>query len=350
MRAAVIRGPGVIDVKELPDPKVPRGGMLVRVQACGICGSDLRSYRFGLKVDLPWQIPGHEVAGEVIAVGEGVTQWKVGDRIALAADVTCGECPYCRRGFPNLCEKHRVLGVHLPGGMAEILSLDQEVLEHGIVHRIPDGVDFVAAAMAEPASSVMAAQEDVGITAGEAVVVIGAGPMGTLHAESAVARGARVFLLDLAADRLEVARTIVPEARMVHTAAEDPIAVVREATGGLGADVAISAAPSAAAIHLAVNIVCKRGRVVVFGGLPKEHSAVTLDANRIHYDEITIRGAFSYRPKHHAQALDYIAKGLIKAERYITHKLPLDQVEEGFKLLAEGKALKVMITPNRNGG
>lgn len=346
MRAAVLRGPEVLRVEQLPDPPVPKGGMLVKVYACGICGSDLRSYRFGLKVDLPWQVPGHEVAGEVIAVGEDVTGWQVGDRVALAADVTCGECAYCRRGYPNLCEKHRVLGVHLQGGMAEVLKLDEEILHHGIVHRIPDGLDYDAAAMAEPASSVMAAQEDVGVAAGETVVVIGAGPMGTLHAELAMAKGAQVFLLDLAEDRLEAAREIVPEARMIHTASEDPMEVVRAATGGLGADVAISAAPTAAAVNQAIDIVCKRGRVVVFGGLPKDRSGVTINANRLHYDEILVRGAFSYRPKHHAQALDYIACGRIKAHKYITHRLPLDRVEEGFKLLAAGKAMKVIIKPN----
>jgi len=345
MKAVVLSGPQQVAVRDFPTPEVPAGGMLVRVAACGICGSDLRSYRFGLRVELPWQIPGHEAAGTVMAVGEGVTGWAAGDRIAMAADVSCYECEYCRRGFPNLCQSHRILGVHIPGGMAEVMALGPEMLAGGILHKIPEGVPFDEASMAEPASSVLAAQEEAGIKAGETVLIIGAGPMGCLHAEAAVAKGAGVLLLDRSAIRLEVAAQIVPGARLIDSTSEEPIPTVRKETGGFGADVAIVAAPTPEAVELGIASVAKRGRVVLFGGLPKDRPHVSVDINLLHYSEISLIGSFSYRPRHHAMALEAIAKGQIKASHYITHRFPLDQVEEGFKLLAAGQALKVVILP-----
>lgn len=343
MKAAVFRGPGRIAVEEMPSPELTPDSAILKVEACGICGSDLRTYSSGMRIDRPWQILGHEVAGTVIAVGANVTGLRVGQPLAIAADVSCGECWYCKRALFNLCDRHQILGTHFAGGLAEQLWLSPEILARGIYHPIPTGVSFVAAAMAEPASSVIASQEQAAIQLGDTVAIIGAGPIGCLHVEVARARGARTIMVERNAPRLAFAREMGAE-HAIDASQEDPVALARELTGGLGVDVAIVAAPSAQAQEQAVRMVRKRGTVVLFGGLPKSDPMTHLDGNIIHYGELRVIGAFSYHPSHHAKALDYIGRGLIRAERYIT-RFSLPQVVEAFTAAKSGSAIKVIITP-----
>lgn len=343
MKAAVFRGPGRLAVEEIAGPELTPDSAILTVEACGICGSDLRTYSSGMRIDRPWQVLGHEVAGTVVAVGAEVRHLTVGQPLAIAADVSCGACWYCRRALFNLCDQHQILGTHFAGGLAEQLWLAPAILARGIYHPIPAGVSFVEAAMAEPAASVIASQEQAGIQLGDTVVVIGAGPIGCLHVEIARARGARTIMVERNAARLAFAREMGAEFG-VDTREEDPVARVRAITGGLGADVAIVAAPSAEAQEQAVRMVRKRGTVVLFGGLPRNDPLTHLDGNSIHYGELRVIGAFSYHPSHHAKALDYIARGQISARRYIT-RYSLADVVQAFEAAKGGSAIKVIITP-----
>lgn len=343
MKAAVFRGPGRLATEEIPAPELMPDSAILQVEACGICGSDLRTYTSGMRIEKPWQVLGHEVAGTVVAVGAEVQHLAVGQRLAIAADVFCGECWYCKRALFNLCDRHQILGTHFAGGLAEQLWLSPEILARGIYHTIPEGVSFVEAAMAEPASSVIASQEQASIQLGDTVVIIGAGPIGCLHIEIARARGARTIMVERNVPRLDFAREMGAE-YWIDATQEDPVARVRAITDGLGADVAIVAAPSAQAQEQAVRMVRKRGSVVLFGGLPKSDPMTHLDGNIIHYGELRVIGAFSYHPSHHAKALDYIARGLISAHRYITC-YSLDEVGLAFEAAKSGSAIKVIITP-----
>lgn len=346
MKAAFIVGRRQIEIRDLPDPVAPPGGVVLRVEACGVCGSDLRAWRDGFRIEIREQVPGHEVAGVVVDVGAGAPdRFRVGDAWAVAADVSCYRCKYCRRGFPNLCENHRILGTHFPGGMAEFLVLTEEMLHGGILHPVPEGVSPTEAAMAEPLASVIASQEDAGVQLGDTVVVYGAGPIGCLHGAVARSRGARVILVDPAQQRLEMARQVVHAAVYVAAAGEAAVETVMRETDGAGADVAIVAAPVAAAVSQAIASTRKRGTVILFGGLPRSTPEAAVDVNRIHYNELTVRGAFSYRPHHHQRALAVISEGRIPIGALVTHELPLDRIEEAFRILDEGKALKVCIRP-----
>jgi L-iditol 2-dehydrogenase len=244
----------------------------------------------------------------------------------------------------NLCDNPRYLGItpgHA-GGLADKMVLTDETLTRGIVHRIPDGLSFVEAALSEPCSSVLATHHKAGTSLKDVVVVIGAGPTGCMHIAIARARGARVVVSQRSAPRREMARQFGPEA-VVDPSSEDLCAIVGGLTEGRGADLVICANPVAATQTLAVEIVRKGGRVVLFGGLPKADPMTTLDSNRIHYGEIEVVGAFSYHPSFHKLALDVLARKIVPADLLVTHTFPLDRVTEAFETAESGKGLKVVV-------
>ncbi len=344
MKAAILRGPKQITVEEIPMPQVPDDGILLKVAACGLCGSDLRTYLHGPRFAVDNVIMGHEIGGTVAAVGPQATGYAVGDRLAVAPDVHCGHCYYCRRGLFNLCDDLKFIGTQYPGGFAEYLALPGEILARGIVHPMPEGISFMEATVAEPSSSVLNSHFHAGTTVGDTVMIIGAGPIGCLHLEVARARGARVIIAEIAAERLKMVEKFEPDA-VIDSSQEDPVARVLALTGGIGADIVITAVGVSAVHNQAVEMVRKGGRVVLFGGLPKDKAMTTLDGNLIHYGEITVVGAFSYHPTHHKLALDLIAEGKIRADKLITHTFPLDDVAEAFETAARGAGLKIVITP-----
>lgn len=343
MKAAVFEDIERIVVREVPDPRCDAGGIVVRVEACGLCGSDVRNYHLGLRTGMKGQIMGHEIAGSVVEAGSSVERFAVGDRVAIAPDVSCGSCYYCKRDLGNLCDNHRMIGTHWPGGFAQLIHIPAEVLAHGMIHRMPEGLSFDDAALSEPASSVIAAQENASIGLGDTVLIMGDGPIGCLHLEVARARGAsRVIMAGLA--RLKQVAPFKPDA-LIDVAAQDPVAETRRLTGGLGADVAIIAAPSAKAQAQGVEAVRKRGTVILFGGLAKSSPLTTLNSNIIHYGEITIVGAFSYPARTHEKALVVIREGKIDAKRYFNRTVPLEGIVDGIRAAEAGDVLKVLVKP-----
>lgn len=345
MKAAFLIGPQQLELRDVPAPTCPADGLVLAVEACGVCGSDLRRWRQGSshgQVDI---VPGHEIAGIVVEVGPHVQGYAVGDRLAVAPDIHCGRCYYCRRGMYNLCDELHFLGVTAgyPGGFAERVLLTHEVLVNGIVHHMPPELSCIEGALAEPCSSVLAAHHKAGASLDDTVLVIGAGPIGCLHIVVARARGARVIVSQTSAPRRELARRFGPQA-VIDPRSEDLCERVLALTGGLGADIVICANPVAETQAQAVQVVRKGGRVVLFGGLPKANPMTTLDGNRIHYGEIEVVGGFSYHPRFHRLALDMMQRGLLSADLVVTHTFPLDDIHAAFEIAASGQGLKVMVT------
>ncbi len=340
-------GPGKLELQDVPKPACPEKGMVVKVEACGICGSDLRTYRHGHpRVNPPWII-GHEVAGVVVEVGRGVKDFQVGERVAVAPPVYCGKCWYCRRGIYYLCINQRELAQAWPGGFAEYMAIPEEALAFGSIHRIPKELSFEEAAISEPASSCVNAHEIAGTSLEDTVVIIGAGPIGCFHVEIARARGARkIILMDVLRTRLEIAQRFAPDHLIQNTpGSTEHIKQVVELTNGLGSSVVVVACPSGEAQQDALAMAAKGGRVLFFGGLPKDKSQVLFDSNLIHYRGLHIIGATTFSPKHHEIVLDMFATGKIHAREYITHVLPLERFMEGLDVLARGEALKVVLKP-----
>lgn len=343
MKAAVFEGIETIVTREVPVPLCEEDGVLVRVEACCICGGDIRNFHTGLRYGIEKQIMGHEISGMVFETGCKVSRFKVGDRVAIAPDVSCGECYYCKRGLVNLCTNHRMLGTNWPGGFAQYIYLPGIVLSRGFVELIPDQLSFEEAAMAEPASSVIACQEYNQVSLGDTVVIIGDGPIGCLHIEVARARGAaRIIMVGLT--RLASVPQFKPDF-IIDSATQNPVEEVLKITGGFGADIVICAAPVTSIQQQGIEMVRKRGRVVLFGGVNKNNPMTTLDSNMIHYNEITVTGAFSYPATGLLKAVNLIAEGKITAKKYVTKSVKLEEIPEGISFAEQGKALRVVVKP-----
>lgn len=343
MKAAVFEGIEKMTVREVPVPQCEDGGMLVRVETCCICGGDIRNFHTGLRYGMEKQVMGHEIAGVVEETGKSVTRFKPGDRVAIAPDVSCGQCYYCKRGLVNLCTDHKMLGTNWPGGFAQYIYLPPVVMSRGFVERVPETIDFDEAAMAEPASSVIACQEYNNVSPGDTVVIIGDGPIGCMHIEVARARGAsRIIMVGLT--RLDSVPMFKPD-HIINSAEQDPVKEVLTITEGLGADIVICAAPVTSIQEQGVEMVRKRGKVVLFGGVNKNNPMTTLNSNLIHYNEITVVGAFSYPSTGLLKAVNMIAEGRISAKKYVTKTVKLDEIPEGIAYAEQGKALRVAVKP-----
>lgn len=346
MKAVVVRAPMDFAVEEVPKPEAPEGGLLLKVIACGLCGSDLRTLRSGhRRVTFPWII-GHEISGEVVALGSGYEgRWEVGDLLAVGPVVYCGHCSFCINGEYELCENLREIAQDWPGGFAEYVAIPAEAVRLGTIQSIPDALDPVLAAISEPISSCVNAQDRGQIGLGDTVVIIGTGPIGCIHTSLARARGAdRIIVADIVDERLEMVEAFGPDAT-VNAAQVDLVERVRELTDGKGAEVIITATPAPVASVQAVEMARKNGRILIFGGLPKDNSKPGVDMNTVHYNALHVMGTTTFAPRHQRVALRLMADGRIPVDKLVTHRFPLAEFEIGAKLALAGKALKVAFLP-----
>ena len=289
MRAAVYHGTADVRVEDVVRPTIGAGEILVKVKACAICGGDLRTFRHGHKAIHPPIILGHEIAGVIDEVGAGIDHYHVGDRVIVAPGIGCGACSYCLSGRQHLCYTRETIAHGYDGGFAEYVRIPASAVRAGNVNFIPDEVDYLAASLSEPLACVINGQEAMDIQLGDTVAVIGAGPIGIMHAELARARGAgKIFLLNRSRNRLDTARDLNYDA-YIETGEDGGIQAVLDATDGLGANVVIVTAGSAAAQRAGIAMTGKMGKVCLFAGLPKDAPELTFDVNFVHYRQITPR-------------------------------------------------------------
>ncbi len=346
MRAAIYKGIEQIEVEDIEKPQAGAGELLVKVKACAICGGDLRTYRFGHKAIKPPIVLGHEIAGVIEEVGEGISRYKVGDRVIVAPGIGCGECSYCLSGHQNLCYHRKTIAHHYDGGFAEYIKIPANAVRAGNVNFIPDEVDYLSASLAEPLACVINGQEALDIKLGNTVAVIGAGPIGLMHAELARASGAgKVFLLNRSKKRLESAKALGYDA-YINTSEGDPVQAVLDLTNGQGADVTIVTAGSAEAQNMGIQMTGKMGKTCMFAGLPKDTPNLTFDVNFIHYRQIGIYGTFSSAPRHNALAIEMIRSGKINADRILTHAVSLEDINLGLDLVKNRAGLRVAVVPH----
>jgi L-iditol 2-dehydrogenase len=344
MRVVRFYAPRNLRVEDAPEPAAGPGELVIRVRNCSVCGTDAKIWRSGHPDLAPPRVLGHEVAGEVAEVGQGARGWSVGDRVQVIAAIPDGTCHECRRGWATVCPNQERIGYQHDGGFAELMRVPAKVLAVDGVNRVPEGLSFAEASLAEPLSCVINGQEQARVGEGDTVVVAGAGPIGCLHVRLARARGAaRVFLVELRRRRLELAARLVAPDEAVAADALDPVEAVRGLTGGRGADVVIVAAASGKAQEDALRMAARRGTVSFFGGLPKDRPTIACDANIVHYREVGIVGANGSSPDHNKQALGLIATGAVPVADLITGRLPLERAVEGIHAVARGEAMKVTV-------
>jgi L-iditol 2-dehydrogenase len=347
MRVFRYYAPEDLRLEQVPVPDPGAGELLLRVRNCATCGTDVKIYFHGHRNLRPPRVIGHEIAGEVAGLGEGVEGFSVGDRVQVIAAVPCGECRECRMGHENICESLTAIGYDYDGGYAEYLIVPELVLRVGGVNPMPPDLAFEEAAMTEPLACVLNGQDLARVSEGDDVVIIGAGPIGCLHARLARARGAsRVTLVERSADRLELATArVTPDEAVLVEDGVDAVAAVRALSDGRGADVVIVAAPSDAAHQDGIGMAASRGRISLFGSLPKDAPKISVDANEIHYRELTIVGAANSTPVQNAAALTMIAGGQVRVADLITQTLPLEGLPDAIMSAARGRGMKYVIAP-----
>jgi len=342
MKAAILYGPRDLRVDEIDAPAMGENGVLIKIRVCGICPSDVRYYT-GDKRDAiyPWR-PGHEWVGEVLEVGPKVETFKPGDRVAAFWQVVCGMCRNCQRGLSNLCltrwgpdGDERLPSIER-GGFADIAWAVPDALE-----RIPDSLSWDQASFAEPLSCCYNGIKRTPISTGDAVAIVGVGPIGQLLAQLAHLRGARVIALDLDPERLALARQLGASETVL---ASDPNAVeqVLGLTDGHGADAVIVAVGSPQAEETALEMVCQGGCVNFFAGTYPS-TTISVDPNVIHYKQLWVTGSFHYGPGDFRTALDLLSRGQVQVTPLISHRLPLDEIVEGFEIVANRRGRKVLI-------
>ncbi|MDR1496341.1 MAG: alcohol dehydrogenase catalytic domain-containing protein [Clostridiales Family XIII bacterium] len=344
MKAAVYLGKDHIEVRDVPDPVPEDGDIVVKIHACAVCGSDIRIFHHGNPRVRPPQIIGHESAGEVVAVGNGVTKFRIGDRVAIGADVPCGECEFCEAGIGNNCQINYALGYQFPGSFAQYVLLNKLTVDLGPIHKIDPSMPYDEAALAEPLACVLNATELAGIKLGDTVVIIGAGPIGLMIMPIARMLGAiKVVVVQRSKNRLEAAKALGADV-VIASSEEDAIERVKEETHGLGADVIFTANSSPETHRDAMLMAKNRARISLFGGLPAG-STIELETNIIHYKELTMMGAHGAMPRHHRQAVELIAARRPDMRPYISDRFALDDIRAAFELTESHSAMRVVVHP-----
>jgi len=344
MQAVVLKQVGDLSVRNVDIPACPDGGILMKVEACAICATDVKVFRYGHRLIRPPRITGHELAGTVVEVGKGVDAYRAGNRITVAPAVPCGTCDFCRRGIQSMCADLTAIGYHYDGGFAEYMVAPPRAVRNDCVTVLPDHVSFEEAALTEPLAAILNGQEISGVKLGDTVVIIGAGPLGCLHAWTARARGAaKVIMTEISPERLEPAAVAGADV-LIDASSEDPVKRVLEETNGRGADVVITACSSGKAHEEALQMVCVRGMINLFGSLPKGASVINFDSNVVHYKECFISGTHGSAPRHNKQALTLIATGVLDVRKLITHRFALSDFPDGIRTVEDGKGLKVVIS------
>ena len=343
MKAIRFYDKGDIRLEDVEIPKVEPGGLLVKVQACAICGTDLKMYLKGNPRVKPPQIIGHEFVGKIVELGKDVESFAVGERVTMATSISCGRCWVCRAGYTNRCENLTPVSYDYPGAFAEYVAIPPAGVSGGNTVKVPDTVGDIAA-LAEPISCAINAQILAGVKMGDTVVVVGCGPLGAIHTQVARANEAtKIIVTQRSAARLKFAEKFDID-EIIDVSRTDPVEEVMRLTDGVGADVVIVTAPAAAAQEQALGMARKGGMINLFASLPSGGSELKIDSRLVHYRELFISGASDSAPYHVELAVKLLSKGLI-SEKVITHTLPINKFIDGLTLMKEAKSLKVLIKP-----
>ena len=335
MRKALLMEPGKFEVQEETLSEPGPGEVRLRVQAAGICGTDLEVYRgkfpSGWQIEFPFQL-GHELSGTIDAVGTGVPEsFKPGDRVVPDGRIPCGYCIFCRRGQVNACEN---MG-YKAGGFREFTSYNYKALV-----TIPENVSMRAAAMAEPISCTVYGNEKLDVKIGDFGVVFGDGPIGLLHAQLLRNRGADVAVVGLLENRMEIARKLGFDC-VINAEKLDPVEEINRLSKGYGANQVVVAAGAEIALRQAILAGARYGQILYFAANMKESCLMPMD--KIHYKELKVIGSYDSTTAYFEQALKAISVGAVDAESLISHTFGLAETGKAFKKADSGEGMKIMI-------
>jgi len=340
VRACIFHGPGDIRVESVPDPEPAAGELVLRMEATGLCYSDIRVYKGEKKAKIG-VIPGHENVGVVEGIGEGVDGWERGQRVALCPIIACGRCYYCVRGLRNRCPKRITLGYEENGGLAQYLLVPSAIVSLGHVLAVPEGLPSETATLTEPLACVLNSVETCGLAPGGSLLLLGAGPMGLLHLLLARALGvATVLVSEVNEGRLEQARRL-GASLAVNPERDDLQEAVLGATDGLGVDAAVVTTGVPSLVNPALAAVRRQGTVSLFGGFPPD-STVLLDPNLVHYGEVALTGSQNATPDQYRRAL-HLLTVMPRAAEINTHRFPIEEGTKAYESRVGMDGLKSLV-------
>jgi L-iditol 2-dehydrogenase len=350
VRAAFMTDRNAVEVREADDPALDPAGAVLAVEACGICGTDARTFFNGdPRAPAPWVL-GHEPVGVLERVGpEAVLPpgVEVGGRVFLGSILTCGQCRPCLDGRQNLCDHHLLYGYDpFPGAYAERAAVPPIAVKNLIP--LPPDLPSELATVVDPFACALNGVEVLDVGLGDTVLILGSGPIGCWQAVMARDRGAgRVFLCEVNRQRLDLALGavggFVDDAFLAGD--DNGLADLLERTDGAGAERIIVAAPSKQAQRAALEMAAKRARVVYFAGLPKGDPVSPLDMNQLHYKELAVLGAYGATHRQYRITMDYLDRRRDELAPVVTHQFPLDKIGEAFDTIRAGTGLKLVVVP-----
>jgi L-iditol 2-dehydrogenase len=342
MTAAVLYGKCDVRIEQIPIPRVGPGEVLVRIKAALTCGTDLKVYRQGFhaRMIVPPAVFGHELAGVVEEIGEGVESFAPGMRVVAANSGPCNDCFFCERHLANLCEDLQFIN----GAYAEFIKIPERIVRQNLLI-LPENLTFRDAALVEPLACVIRAVEETGVAEGDTVVVVGLGPIGLMFVQLLKSLGATVIAVGKRHNQLKLAQKM-GAAYVLNSTDSNVVEQVRRITNGRrGADVVIEAVGRTETWQQAMGMVRRGGTINLFGGCPSG-THIPLDTTLIHYSEITIKASFHHTPRHIREALDAIHRGEIRPMDLITGEEPLSALRTVMeRLLDRNGDLKIAIIP-----
>ena len=342
MIAAVLYGKENLQIEEVSVPKISNGDVLVRVQAALTCGTDVKVFRRGYhaRMIVPPALFGHELAGDIVAMGPDVKGFRIGQRVVAANSAPCLECFYCKRGNENLCDDL----LFNNGAYAEYIRIPSRIVERNM-YEIPSHVSYQDAALIEPLACVLRGLDETSIAKGDNVAVIGLGPIGLMFVRLAKAYGARVIAIGRRKAQLTRAAHMGADELLISGETDDTVQQVRELTAGRGADIAIEAVGHPDAWQTAVRLLRRGGTVNFFGGCPND-SHINMDTSLLHYSEITCKASFHHTPAHIRKALEFVSRQVITARDFVNRVEPLTNLLEVMRhLMSHNGQMKTAIIP-----
>jgi L-iditol 2-dehydrogenase len=331
------------ELKEVEIPSLKNEGALIKVIACSICGTDVRTYRNGSNKINDGNVLGHELVGQIVELDDNIQNFRVGDYISMAPAIGCGKCRSCKKGYTNMCDDLETIGFQLDGAFAEYMVIPKQAFQMGNVYHLPESDDYSIYTLNEPLACIINAQSFLNIQPGDDVVIFGSGIIGCMHAELALGLGAeKVFLIDHNENRVQDLQKILERVRFLNPKKTDIFNEIMTQTDGNGVDVAIIACSSGSAQQDGLQLLAKRGRISLFGGLPGESNGF-VDSNLVHYKEIGVFGAHASTPEQNKQAMEMIQTGVINAKSYTSNRYPLKEINQAFEDVNTRKILKATI-------
>ncbi|RMF95085.1 MAG: threonine dehydrogenase [Candidatus Schekmanbacteria bacterium] len=342
MKAAIFKGVNIISLEEITPPSLPEKGIIIKVKAAGICGTDVRIYR-GKKMVTPPKIIGHEFAGEIVEVANDLQGFSIGDRVLVEAIIPCGNCYACRRGEMNICTGRQTLGYEYNGGFAEFVAIPKEAISAGCVIKIPDSVSYEEAAVCEPAAACINGNSKIDDKLRESLLVAGDGPVGLIHTQLGKIRGfEKVILAGTDDEKLKIGKELGAD-ETVNVNDESLSSFIKEKIDEEGIECVVIANNNKSSLDECLPLLKKGGEAIIFAGYKNDES-IEINLNFIHYKEIKIKGSSGHSVKEMKKAVELLEKGKLNLQKIITHRLNIDDVVKGIQMKENLVGIKHIIT------